>query len=321
MTIGMTIPLEGVAMTDAASVAADLVAAGCSELWSSEVAGVDAFTPLVVAATAAPGARLGTAIVPAFTRGPAVVAMQAAALASLAPGRFALGIGSSSNVIVESWNGIPFDKPFARTRDLLRFLLAALAGERVTERYDTFAVDGFRLEEAPPVPPPVLVAALRERMLRLAGAEADGVILNWLPAADVPRVAGVVRDAAGGADREIVARIFVAPIEDDDEARAVARRSITTYLNVPVYAEYMRWLGHGEALQPMWDAWAAGDRKRANDAVPDELVDALVLHGSPAACRAGVARYVEHGVTTPVVKLVGVRGADAVRAANALVAA
>src|SRR5262245_34542877 len=173
----MTIPLDGVPLADHARVLGELSAAGYSDLWTSEVGGADAFTPLAVGALAAPTARLGTAIVPAFTRGPALVAMQAATMALLAPGRFALGIGSSSNVIVESWNGVPFRSPLARTRDLLRFLRAALSGERVSATYDSFAINGFRLEETPSIAPPILVAALRERMLRLGGAEGDGVIL------------------------------------------------------------------------------------------------------------------------------------------------
>ena len=130
---------------------------GYDDFWTYEVGGIDAFTPLALAAVAVPGARLGTAIVPAFTRGPALVAMQAATIANLAPGALSLGIGTSSNVIVRAWNGIPFERPLARVRDLVRFLRAALAGEKVTADYETFSVEGFRLENPPAEPPPVLV--------------------------------------------------------------------------------------------------------------------------------------------------------------------
>ena len=98
---------------------------------------------------------------PAYHRGPALLAQSAAALAEAAPGRFALGIGTSSDIIVERWNGIPFEHPYRRTRDLLRFLRPALAGEKVDAVFDTFAVKGFRLARPPEVAPPILVAALR----------------------------------------------------------------------------------------------------------------------------------------------------------------
>ena len=125
-----------------------------------------------------------------FTRGPALIAQSAAALAAAAPGRFSLGLGASSPAIVEQWNGLAFDRPLQRTRDVLRFVKAALAGELVDGSFDSFTVHRFRLEQPPPEPVPVLLAALRPRMLALAGREADGVILNWLAATDVAAVPG-----------------------------------------------------------------------------------------------------------------------------------
>ena len=122
-------------------------------------------------------------------------------------------------------------------------------------------------------------------MLRLAGQEADGVIINWLAPTDVSTIAKIVNEAAGGADREVVARIFVCPSENATVVRAAAKFAVAAYLNVPVYAEFHRWLGRGDQLQGMWDAWSAGDRKAAVAAISDEVVDELIVHGSPEACR------------------------------------
>lgn len=315
---GVTVPLDGVPLHAHRDVFEAVAALGYTDLWSSETAGADAFTPLALAAAWAPSLRLGTAIVPVHTRGPALLAMSAAALADAAPGRFALGIGASSPAVVTAWNGIAHADPYVRTRDVLRFLRRALAGERIDETAPTFTVRGFRLDRVPDVPPALLVAALRPGMLRLGGREADGVILNWLAADDVPTAvaefaagreaadggdAPAGREGAGGGAGEVVARVFVCPTEDAAFARTLGRRLISSYLTVPAYAAFHRWLGRGAALGPMWDAWAAGDRRAANAAVPDDVVDALVIHGTPAACRAHVERYVAAGVTTPVVAL------------------
>src|SRR5215204_276876 len=104
---GMTIPLPGHlhAQRDRLVELADL---GYTDVWSAESDGPDAFTPLALAAAWEPRLRLGTAIVPAYTRAPACFAQSVASMADAAPGRFAIGIGSSSNVIVERWNGVPF---------------------------------------------------------------------------------------------------------------------------------------------------------------------------------------------------------------------
>jgi probable F420-dependent oxidoreductase len=272
---------------------------GYTDLWSAEVDGADGFTPLTLAAAWEPELNLGVAITPAYTRGPALLAQSVAAMADAAPGRFACGLGASSEVIVANWNGLAFENQFRRVRDTLRFLRQAFAGEKVTEEYDTFKVKGFRLARVPEQLPPIYLAALRPGMLHLAGREADGAILNWLSATDVATSVAEVDKAAAGAPREIVARIFVIVCEDADLARSIGRRMITAYLNVDAYAEFHRWLGRGPALEPMWNAWSAGDRKKALEVIPDEVVDELVVHGSTAECRAHIQRYVDNGVTIP----------------------
>lgn len=294
---GMTVPLPGHLHAQREQLV-ELADLGYTDIWSAEADGGDGFTPLTLAAAWEPRLRLGTAIIPAFTRAPALMAQSAASLADAAPGRFALGLGTSSDVIVERWNGVPFERPYYRVRDMVRFLRDAFTGDKVTRDYETFSVQGYRLGVRPEVVPPILVAALREGMLRLAGREADGAIINWLAPTDVPTVTGVVREAAAGEEREIVARVFVCPSENAEVVRAGARFVIAAYMNVPVYAEYQKWLGRGPQLEGMWAAWQAGDRKQALAEIPDEVVDALVVHGSPEHCRAKVQEYYDQGVTT-----------------------
>jgi probable F420-dependent oxidoreductase len=291
---GITFPFDGLALLEQREIVRELVDLGYTDLWSAESGGYDAFTPLIVASQWAPELRLGTAIVPAYTRGAHTLASTVASMCQAAPGRFALGLGTSSDVIVERWNGLTFDKPYQRVRDTIRFLRTALAGEKVTENYETFSVNGFRLGIAVPEQPPILVAALREGMLRLAGREGDGAIINWLSADDVKSVVPHV-----GADKEIVARIFVFPTDDRGLAYAVGKRAIASYLTVPVYAAFHEWLGRGDQLADLWRLWKEGDRKAAADSIPDEVVDDLLVWGTPQQCREHVARYMDNGVTTP----------------------
>lgn len=300
---GLTIPLTGVPLTAHRELVEQLPDLGYTDAWTAETAGADAFTPLVLASQWAPQLRLGTAIVPVYTRGPGLLAMQAATVAELAPGRFVLGIGASSPVIVSNWNAAAFDAPFARSRDTLRFLRTALAGEKVSEKYETFAVSKFRLERPVDPPPSIMLAALRPGMLRLAAREADGAITNWLAASDVPQVRSVI-----GPEVELAARIFVCPTEDAEAARGLGRMLISSYLTVPVYAAFHEWLGRGEALAPMHEAWAAGDRQKANQVIPDSVVDELVIHGSVESCREQVRSYVDNGLTTPIIALLPTGG-------------
>src|SRR5262245_39120011 len=174
----ISLPFENVTLAEHADIAREAERLGYLDGWTSEVDGVDGFSPLVAVATASK-LRVGIAIANVYTRGPATLAMTAAGVAELAPGRFCFGIGAGSQPIVEVWNGGKFHKPATRVREMVEFLRKALAGERVVFQGETFSVGGFRLSRPPTQPIPIYVAALRPTMLRLAGSVADGVILNW----------------------------------------------------------------------------------------------------------------------------------------------
>ncbi len=171
----------------------------------------------------------------------------------------------------------------------------------------SFTIKGFRLGRVPAKMPRVLIAGLRPGMLRLAGRESDGAILNWLSPDDTRRVVTHVNDVRSE-PAEIVARLFVIASSDIDAVRAHAKRAIAAYLNVPVYAAFHEWLGRGEMLSPMWAAWKAGDRKAALALVPDSLVDELFIYGTPAECLARVDEYVAAGITTPMLSIASLEG-------------
>lgn len=310
---GITLPLRSVPLAAQRDLVAALPDLGYTDAWSAEMNGADAFGPLVLASQWTDRLRLGSAIAGIYNRGPALLAMEAASLAALAPGRFVAGIGVSSQVIVEDWNGVPLDRPYQRARDTLRFLRSALAGEKVTAAYETFTIRGFRLDPAPEQPPGLALAALRPGMIRLAAAHADGVITNFLTPADVPTVRAVA-----GPDAELIARVFVIPSPDAEAARAAARRLVAAYLTVPAYAAFHDWLGRGGELRPMQAAWAAGDRRAALTLIPDKIVDELVVHGEPARCRERLAAYQAGGLDTPVIAVLPVPGMDEAEAVRQL---
>ncbi|MEV0056068.1 LLM class flavin-dependent oxidoreductase [Saccharopolyspora shandongensis] len=243
-----------------------LFAAGYTDFWSLEATGWDAFTPLSMVAAQLPEARFGTAIVPVFSRGAATLAGHAAAMSELIGDRFTLGIGASTPTIIENWNGLPYEDPFHRTKDTLTFLRQALAGEKVTEEYRTFSVKGFQLQRA-----------------------ADGAILSWVSVDDVPQIKEIV-----GVDKDIAARLFVCLSTDRERVLESARRNIAWYANAPAYRAFHEWCGRGEEFGPMWPKWDAGDRRGALGAIPESVVDALVVNGSPQEC-------VQHSVFRPPV--------------------
>ena len=313
---GMTVPLNDGPLHAQREAIELLEAKGYSDLWSAEAMGVDGLSPLLLGSQWAPSMRLGTAILPVYTRGPALMAQTIAGMCEAAPGRFVAGIGTSSNVIVENWNAIEFTEPYKKARDLVRFLRVALTGEKVTESYDTFDIKGFRLSANVEEQPKIFVAALRQGMLKMAGREADGAILNWLAPEDLRTIAPIVRGE--NPDAELAARLFVIPTEDADTARGIARFMMGIYVNVPVYRAFHEWMGRTDALTDHWDLWAAGDRKAAMAAIPDEVVDDLVIHGSAEQCKARISEYMDAGIDTAAIAIIPGSGLSDLEAIEAL---
>jgi probable F420-dependent oxidoreductase len=290
---GLTVPLPGVPLGGHADIVRAAEAAGYTDLWSGETNGPDGFTPLALAAAWTERARLGTGIVGVFQRGPALLAQEAAALADASGGRFVLGIGASSDRIVAGWNGIPFERPLSKVAETLDFLRAALAGERTAT--------GFRLETPPAQPVPIVLAALRGKMLRLAVERADGAFTNFLPLAALPKVRAALDGAPEGF--ELLCRFFCLPGERE-QVEPLARFMFSSYITVPVYAAFFRWLGYGEEIAEMVAAWEAKDREAAAAAAPWELIEDTFIFGSPDEMKGRVREFVAGGITLPILTAV-----------------
>jgi probable F420-dependent oxidoreductase len=318
-TVGVTLPFPGLPLHQHRDVVGRLADAGFGEVSTGEANGLDGLSTLLMCAAWRPELVLSCSVVSAFTRGPSIMTSTAAGFAEAAPGKARFGIGAGSDRIVQGWNGIPFERPYSRVAHTLRFLRTALAGGRCTAGEDSPAgraatalgVTDYRLGRVPETPPALVVAALGPRMQRLAAAEADGVSLNFLSPTDVT----TVRAAAEGVRRElpdpltVQVRVFVVPDSGGDAGELAARRQIAAYLTVPVYTEFQRFLGRGELLTDLLEAWDAGDRRKAVEVVPDQVVRDLFLIGSPRTCAEGVRRYLDAGVDIPTLALMPGHGA------------
>jgi probable F420-dependent oxidoreductase len=327
--LGLTLGLEGESLIDALELCRDAEELGYTDIWSAEVGGTDGFAPLAAASQVTNRVRLGTAIVPVFTRPPGLLAMHAATLADLSKGRFTLGLGTSSNVIIEHWMGEPFDRPLTRLREYVEVLRELLAGKKVSHDGHGFSLQGFRLQLTLTQPPPIYVAALSERACRLAGEVADGVIFFMKSAPGVAQALEWVEEGARAAGRDPdsldrVIRVPVAVGEDDEVLRFIARRLITTYAAVDVYNRSLAGQGY-EETERIRQAWEAGDRDAANEAVTDRMIDELMIVGDANACGERIEEFRRAGIRTPVVLPISVapdpqERAERVRAAVAALA-
>jgi probable F420-dependent oxidoreductase len=275
---------------------------GFDDAWLAEISDPDAFVTLGVAATRTERIRLGTAIIPLGTRSIPVFAAASTTVAELAPERFALGLGVSSNVIVEQWNGMPRGRPLGRARESIALLRALLAGERSAQAGDFVASKGFRLRQPPASPPPIVLAALNVKMLELGGEIADGVFLNFLPLEAVPLALEAVARGAERAGRDALPELMLLiPTEVTDDPSAARARfgaDLAFYLSAPPYQKALSWYGLEDEVARAKENWATGDIERVREGISAGLLDAIGAFGSAEHCKARLQAYWDAGVGT-----------------------
>jgi probable F420-dependent oxidoreductase len=303
MRLGITIPLDGFQNRHFVELVQQAEKLGFVDAWSYETSSGDAFTPVAAAAAATERIRLGTAIVPVFTRPAALIALSAAAVQQFSGGRFVLGIGISTPTIVEQWMDVPYRLPLTRLRETVSALRAAFTGQRVTASGKTVRINGFRLAVPPEIPPPIYVGAQGELMLQTAAEIADGVIVNYITPETFPRMLNEIREGIRKAGKtaeslDIACRILVAVDDEQEVVRENLRRELTAYLTVPQYNRFFQWIGYGDEARAALEAWNAGDRRKALSLVPDYMLESIFVFGAPHQIVRRLRDYEQAGITT-----------------------
>ncbi len=304
MRLGITIPFDPFQNPHIADLVRTADRCGYSDAWSFESFSTDGFTPLAAAAMVSERMRLGTAIIPVFTRPPALIAMSAATVNQLSGGRYVLGLGISTPNIVEQWMGVPFEHPHARLRETVAAIRAMFRGEKVTMAGKTVRINGFRMDiPADAAPPPIYIGAQGSKMLRLAGELGDGLIVNFVTPEMLPGMlehtrAGMRAAGKDPSNLDVVCRIIVAVDEDETVVRTMLRRSLTAYVTVPQYNKFFGEMGYENEARAAMELWQRGDRKQALESIPEGMVEAIYVFGDPARCRRRVDDFIRAGVTT-----------------------
>jgi probable F420-dependent oxidoreductase len=304
--LGFSLPLSHFDVRGTCKLARLAESLGYSDAWAAETSGPDGFSVASAVGVSTTTLRVGIAIASVFTRPPALIAMSTLAAQQACAGRFVLGLGASSEVIVSRWMGETYEKPVERVRETVEVVRRALSGEKVRYEGETLAVEGFKLDETPGIPVPLYLAALGPRMLELAAEVGDGVAL-FLASEEGVRIAA---EATPG--KEIVERIVCVPNEPEEEVRATFRWLFGPYLAVPGYNRFVAAQGFEAEAEGVRTAWASGDRKGALAAVSDRLVDAMLVSGPADRCKERLESFRDAGLSTPILFFLSSRGPEAI---------
>lgn len=289
---------------------------GYESCYVTHIAGRDSLTVLTLYATATDRIRLGTGVLPIFSRTPASCAQTAATIDEICGGRMTLGLGVSHKVTVENWFDSKIEKPVTQMREYAGIVRAILRGEESSA--GTFFNSKFAFMGYPPRPElPLYIAALSPKMLQLAGEVADGVML-WLCNPDYIRDT-VIPEVTKGREKagktiegfDVVAAVPTAVSDDPDAARDAFRKDLIPYASLPFYRRMLDASGFGDDLARFDDGMAAGDVPKALAGLSDELLGSLAGIGGPDDARAKVRDYTGAGATSPCIGGIPGTGFDA----------
>jgi probable F420-dependent oxidoreductase len=305
--IALSLPAPTGLVSDTIAMAQRAEALGYDDVWLADAGGLDALTLVPMILQNTEKLRVGIAVVPAYTRTPAVMASTFSVINQTWPGRFIPGLGTSSHTIIENWHGLKLEKPLTRMRETMSLLRTMMAGEKTDFSGDTLHSKGYR--QAPVNGLPIYLAALRPKMLESAAELSDGVILNLFPRAALPRIMehiaiGAERAGKDPAEVEVVCRHMMVVTDDKPAARNAFRAGFASYYSTPVYNKFLAWAGYEDAAREIREGWAAKDRERTAAALPDELVDEIGLIGTQAECQQLIRDYAAGGIHTNIVSCI-----------------
>ena len=279
---------------------------GYHSAYTTHLAGRDSLTVLAAYADVSETIKLGTGVLPIYSRTPVATAQQAATIDEIAGGRLTLGIGVSHRVTVENWYAAQIRKPVSEMRDYVAVLRAIFAGEDPPES-ETFPTRFHFLGFQPRADLQIYVAGLSPKMLELAGEVADGVIL-WLCNPDyirdvvIPHVREGRRKARKQLDGfDIVAAVPTAVTDEVDGARATLRADLAPYFLLPFYRKMIERSGYEADVKLFDEAMERGDASAAAIAISDGFLENLAAIGPPDIAAATVERYRDAGATSPCI--------------------
>ncbi|HEX7034437.1 MAG TPA: LLM class flavin-dependent oxidoreductase [Pseudomonadales bacterium] len=278
---------------------------GIPDGWFSDSGAPDTLTQIAAIAHHTRSIRIGVAVTPVYTRTPAVLAASINVIAQVLPGRFVMGLGSSSQTIMGQWNGIPLDKPLTRVKETTLLVRSMLKGEKSDFQGETLYSRGYR---QPPLenPPPIYLAALRPNMIEMAAEVGDGVIFNLWPKGALPKMMEHVRIGAERAGKdpanvEVVNRFMVLVTDDKAEGRNLFRAAFAPYYATPVYNKFLAWAGYEEAAQTIREGWAEKDRAKTGGALTDEMIDEIAIIGDEDEVRERIQEAADGGIDTAII--------------------
>jgi len=275
-------------------------------LWVPESWGRESFATLGALSQVTKKVRLGTSIISIYARTPATVAMGATTLDKLSGNRAVIGLGTSTEALVENWHGLKFEKPASRMKECVECLRLMTSGEKVNYNGKFFKANNFKLMHNPQRKRiPIFVAAVNKKMVSLASEIADGVLLYMRPIEELKNVVSELKKNAGGKNFEIAVS-FICAVSDKnpEEARERSAKTLAFYVAVGrYYSKFLSENGFQSEIESIKSAYSKEGADGAAKHVSDRMLDSLAICGSREECRKSFEKFIATGITLPIIQV------------------
>ena len=270
-------------------------------IWIPETWGMDGTSMLAAVSQIVKNSKIGSSIINIYSRTPSLIAMGAVTLDTLSNGRLILGLGTSSELIVQEWHGLKFSQPVQRMREYVEIIRLIISGNKVNYNGKLFHIKNFTLLIKPPRKKiPIYLAAINQKMVELTWDIADGVIFYLRP---ISELQNTIQKMQSKRKIDVSSQLITCMSEDEDQAIERAKKTLAFYVSVgKIYREFLAKNGFAKEIHDIYDEYKKSGLRTNYKLVSNNLLDSLTICGTPEDCKKKLGKFVKTGISLPIIQ-------------------
>ena len=270
-------------------------------VWIPETWGMENFSILSLASKENTFSKIGSSIINIYSRSPSLIAMGAATIDTISNRRLVLGLGTSSQPLVEDFHGDKFERPLKRMEECVEIIRLILSGKLLNYDGEIFSLRNFSLLIKPPRNTiPIYLAAVNEKMVELTWKIADGVIFYLRPKSEIKSTLAKMQKQK---NIDTSLQIITCVNDDSEKAMTRAKKTLAFYISVgKIYREFLASNGFENETKNIFEEYKKTDLVNNYELVPESMVNELCIAGTPNECRNQLKQFRETGIDLPIIQ-------------------
>ena len=270
-------------------------------VWIPETWGMENFSILSLASKENTFSKIGSSIINIYSRSPSLIAMGAATIDTISNRRLVLGLGTSSQPLVEDFHGDKFERPLKRMEECVEIIRLILSGKLLNYDGEIFSLKNFSLLIKPPRNTiPIYLAAVNEKMVELTWKIADGVIFYLRPKSEIKSTLAKMQKQK---NIDTSLQIITCVNDDSEKAMTRAKKTLAFYISVgKIYREFLASNGFENETKNIFEEYKKTDLVNNYELVPESMVNELCIAGTPNECKNQLKQFRETGIDLPIIQ-------------------